>query len=114
MSLSTVRLQEILNQLAASGVADSTDVINAVAELVAIAGGGDTSSTDIAALQAKEWVTSTTTALADVTAAINTGANKVAGYMVFNTTTGAPVWATGNADADVWNDATGTTAHSPV
>ena len=58
--------------------------------------------------------TSTTTALADITAAINTDAGKVAGSMVFNTTSGAPVWAAGNADGSVWVDATGTTAHTPV
>ncbi len=46
--------------------------------------------------------------------AINKAADKVAGFMVFNTTTGAPVWATGNAATDVWNDATGATAHTPV
>lgn len=62
----------------------------------------------------KQVATATTTELADVTDAINTGAEKVAGYMVFNTTTNAPVWAEGATDADVWNDATGTTAHSPA
>ena len=56
----------------------------------------------------------TTTALADVTDAINTAAGKVDGAMVFNTTTNKPVWAVGAADADVWVDATGSTAHSPV
>lgn len=59
-------------------------------------------------------VTATTVQLEDVTHAINTDAAKVAGYEVFNTTTGAPVWAVGNADADAWNDATGTEAHAPV
>ena len=56
----------------------------------------------------------TTTALADVSDAINTAAGKVDGAMVFNTTTNKPVWAVGAADADVWVDATGSTAHSPV
>jgi len=58
--------------------------------------------------------TSTTAALADVANAINTGVGKIEGTMVFNTTTNKPVWAVGNADADVWVDATGSTAHSPV
>jgi hypothetical protein len=58
--------------------------------------------------------TATTTELADITNAINTTVLKVAGYMVFNTTTGAPVWAIGAADGSVWNDATGTLAHTPV
>ena len=59
-------------------------------------------------------VTATTTELEDVTDAINTRADKVEGYMVKNSTTNIPYWAAGNADADVWEDATGTTIHSPV
>jgi len=59
-------------------------------------------------------VTATTAELADVSDAINTGAAKVQGYQVYNTTTDAPVWAAGNADGSVWNDATGTLAHTPV
>lgn len=62
----------------------------------------------------KAPITATTTELADVTHAINTSDAKVEGYQVFNITTNAPVWSEGNAAADVWNDATGTTAHSPV
>ena len=59
-------------------------------------------------------VTATTAELVAIANAINTTADKVAGYEVFNTTTGAPVWAVGAADGDVWNDATGATAHTPV
>lgn len=59
-------------------------------------------------------VVSTTTALADITDAINTSADKIDGYEVFNTTTNIPVWANGSADGDVWTDATGATAHTPV
>ena len=58
--------------------------------------------------------TSTTAALAAVGNAINTSARKVAGLMVFNTTTNKPVWAVGNTDASVWVDATGATAHTPI
>jgi len=58
--------------------------------------------------------TSTTTNLADIAHAVNTGAQKVAGHCVFNTTTGAPVWAVSNADGGAWNDATGATAHTPA
>jgi len=58
--------------------------------------------------------TSTTTALTSISNAINTSAQKVAGTVIFNTTTGAPVYAVGNADGSVWNDATGATAHTPV
>lgn len=59
-------------------------------------------------------VTETTTNLEDVTHAINTGDNKVAGYMVWNSTTGLPLWADGPAAADTWSAATGTATHSPV
>lgn len=58
--------------------------------------------------------TATTTDLADITAKINTSVQKVAGTLVFNTTTGAPVWSVGSADGSIWNDATGSTAHTPV
>lgn len=59
-------------------------------------------------------VTETTTNLEDVTATINTSDVKVEGYMVFNATTNQPLWAAGNADGDVWVDATGATAHTPT
>lgn len=58
--------------------------------------------------------TATTAELEDVTDAINTGAAKVEGYMVFNTDTNKPVWAVGSTDGNVWVDATGATAHTPV
>ena len=58
--------------------------------------------------------TATTAELNDITATINTSSSKVTGYSVFNTTTGAPVWATGSAAGDVWNDATGAVANTPV
>jgi len=58
-------------------------------------------------------VTSTTTALVDIGNAINT-AGKVIGKEVFNTTTGLPVWAVGTTAGALWNNATGTTAHTPV
>jgi hypothetical protein len=58
-------------------------------------------------------VTSTTTALAAIGNAINT-AGKVVGKQVFNTTTGLPVWAVGTTAGALWNNATGTTAHTPV
>jgi hypothetical protein len=65
-------------------------------------------------LQMQAVVTETTTNLIDNAHAINTSALKVAGYMVFNTTTSIPVWAAGSGDSDVWVDATGATAHTPV
>ena len=66
------------------------------------------------AVETEVIVTATTSELEDITDAINTDAAKIAGYMVFNTTTGAPVWAVGDADGDTWDDATGTTVHTPV
>lgn len=59
-------------------------------------------------------VTETTTNLADVAHDINVSNDKVAGYVVFNTTTSKPVWAVGDTAAAVWVDATGSTAHTPV
>jgi S-adenosylmethionine hydrolase len=61
-----------------------------------------------------EPVTATTAELVDITHDINTRSVKKAGYEVFNTTTQAPVWAEGSTAGDVWNDATGTTAHTPA
>ena len=58
--------------------------------------------------------TATTTELVDNSHSINTSGLKVAGYMVFNTTTGAPVWSVGSADGSIWNDSTGSTKHTPV
>jgi hypothetical protein len=57
--------------------------------------------------------TSTTAALAAVGDAINTDAGKVQGAMVYNTDTDNPVYAAGNAAADIWVDGAGTTVHSP-
>jgi hypothetical protein len=57
--------------------------------------------------------TATTAALNDVSDAINTDAGKVQGAMVYNTDTDNPVYAVGNADADIWVDGAGNTAHSP-
>ncbi len=62
---------------------------------------------------AKRTATTITAALTDITAEINV-ANKTAGATVFNTDTNKPLWSTGNAAADVWVDATGATAHTPV
>lgn len=58
-------------------------------------------------------VTATTTELEDNSDPINT-VLKFTGKAVFNTTTGKPVYATGTTAVAVWNDATGSTAHTPV
>jgi len=58
--------------------------------------------------------TATTAQLADVDDSVNTDGHKNTGLMVYNTTTNKPVWADGPLYADVWVDATGSTAHSPV
>ena len=55
-----------------------------------------------------------TTSLEDISNAINTSALKEEGQQVYNTTTNKPLWAAGNADGDIWRDATGSTAHTPV
>ena len=67
-----------------------------------------------AAMKGAIIVSETATNLADVTHAINTGAAKVAGYEVWDSTNSQPVWAVGNADGSVWVDGTGTTVHTPV
>lgn len=67
-----------------------------------------------AAIKGAIIVSETATNLADITNAINTGAAKVAGYEVWDSTNSQPVWAVGNADGSVWVDGTGTTVHTPV
>lgn len=56
--------------------------------------------------------TALTSNLADITDEINT-LEPQTGQMVFNTTTGIPVWKSGDTAGAVWVDATGTTAHTP-
>jgi hypothetical protein len=56
----------------------------------------------------------TTAALDAIANAINTGAGKVQGAMVYNTDTDNPVYAAGNADGSIWVDGAGATAHSPA
>jgi len=56
----------------------------------------------------------TTAQLTDITSAINISILKVAGYQVFDTTLGQPLWAAGDLAGDVWVDATGATVHTPV
>ena len=58
-------------------------------------------------------VAATTAELDDAGDLINT-TNKYAFKMFGNMTTGKPVFATGTCAAAVWNDATGSTAHTPV
>jgi len=52
--------------------------------------------------------------LNDVTHAVNTGAGKVQGAQVYNSTQDTPCWAVSNADAGVWVDGAGSTVNSPV
>ena len=54
------------------------------------------------------------TDLRDITHAVNTGDMKRAGYPVWDDTNNKIVVAGGSADGDVWHDADGTTAHTPV
>lgn len=55
----------------------------------------------------------TTAQLEAIGNAVNT-TNKLAGMMVYNTTTGKPVWSSGTTAGAVWKDATGATVHTPV
>jgi hypothetical protein len=55
----------------------------------------------------------TTTQLEDIEDAVNT-ANKYAGRLVWNSTTGLPLWADGDAAGDTWSLATGVATHTPV
>ncbi len=55
----------------------------------------------------------TSAALDAVGNAVNTDAGKVQGSMLYNTDTDNPVYAAGNAAADIWVDGAGATAHSP-
>ena len=55
----------------------------------------------------------TTTNLNLATATINTN-GKEAGTMVWNITTNQPVWASGSAATDIWKNAIGGDAHTPV
>jgi hypothetical protein len=81
---------------------------------------GDTVLAPTPAISVGRWLkvpnppVATTTELEDVTDVINTSALKHAGFMVWNSTTGKPVFADGSNDADTWADATGATAHTPV
>ena len=70
---------------------------------------------DVAALEPTTLLLprETTTNLDDVGHAVNTAATKVQGLVIYNTTTDNPVYAVGNADADIWVDGAGSTAHSP-
>lgn len=57
--------------------------------------------------------TRTTAQLADATDGINT-AGKYAGKMVYNLTTGVPVWADGATAGATWSGADGAVDHTPI
>lgn len=57
--------------------------------------------------------TSTTALLDDVAAAVNTSDKKIQGAVMWNVTTDIMCIAVGNAAADLWVEADGTTQHSP-
>lgn len=81
---------------------DTTSTATAISTAVA---------TSAATLVAR--VSTTTAALEAVANAINT-TDKYAGKMVWNATTGLPLWADGPLAADTWSLATGVATHSPV
>lgn len=64
-------------------------------------------------VDAHDQIVSTTAALAAIGNAINT-TNKTVGKMVYNSTTGLPVFAAGANANSVWNTAAGALAHTPV
>jgi len=55
----------------------------------------------------------TTAQLVAVGGTVNTS-GKVTGKMVFNTSTGLPVWANGPLATDTWSSATTALAHTPA
>ena len=57
---------------------------------------------------------STTAALVAIGNIINTSDDKILGYMLFNVTTGQPVWSLGPNANSLWVDATGATVHTPA
>jgi len=61
-----------------------------------------------------QFPTITDAQLNDITHVVNTGADKIQGAMVYNSTQDVPVWATGAADGSVWVDGAGTTVNTPV
>ena len=81
---------------------------------------GDTVLAPTPAISVGRWLkvpnppVATTTELEDVTDIINTSPLKHAGFMVWNSTTGIPVFADGSNDSDTWSDATGAATHTPV
>ena len=59
-------------------------------------------------------MTTATANLTSVSDVVNTMEFKRAGLMVWNSTTGMPVWASGSGSTATWVDATGAVAHTPV
>jgi hypothetical protein len=106
----SVNLADVANAINTTGKAAGKMVFDTTTSLPVFASGP---------AAADSWISvpgnasSTTTNLADVTHQINT-VDKFAGKMVYNTTTGLPVFAAGSAAADLWKTAAGETAHSPV
>ena len=117
---------DIAGSLTISGTVDGVDIAAEETRLANTSGTntGDEDKASIEAVLTGEIsshthagggaVTSTTSALADITNSINTNADKVAGTMVYNTDTDNPVWAVGGANGDIWVDGVGATAHTPV
>lgn len=59
------------------------------------------------------YVPITSAELLDITDGINT-TDKYAGLQVYDTTIGRPLWASGSTAGATWDDAAGTTVHTPV
>lgn len=69
---------------------------------------------DIAAICPCPPVLASQTEFEDALDAINTGAAKVQGYCVYDTTSLRPIWADGDTDVSPWRDAQGVIVYTPV
>lgn len=67
---------------------------------------------DFLRLVGNQPFTYATTEITDKSHSVNT-TDKRLGKMIFNSTTGKPLWADGTGDTDTWADATGAVAHTP-
>jgi hypothetical protein len=63
-------------------------------------------------LVANQPITYTTTQISDATEEVNTTDKRV-GKMIYNSSTGVPLWADGTTATSTWSDATGAVVITP-
>ena len=63
-------------------------------------------------LVANQPITYTTTQISDATEEVNETDKRV-GKMIYNSTTGVPLWADGTTSTSTWSDATGAVVITP-